>query len=149
MDITFNLSLHRLRTFVKKNHLYFYTLYSKVFFQAISCGGQGKGLITKTITNLYWYYFERKNWKKIFFKAVSCLFYTVLSKVSFKAISGGGQVAGLMKTIANCIDITFDLSLHRKTTLKENFSKLSFASFTLYWARSLLKLFQVVVRLLD
>ena len=46
IDITFDLSLRKLRTFVKKIHschLYFYSLQSKVFFQAISCGGQDEG----------------------------------------------------------------------------------------------------------
>ena len=54
------------------------------------------------------------------FIAVICLPYAVLSNVFFQAISGGGQVAGLMiSVIQTYIDSTFDLTLYTlKTFMK-------------------------------
>ena len=46
IDITFDLSLRKLRTFVKKKFIAVictFMLYGARFFQAISCGGRGEG----------------------------------------------------------------------------------------------------------
>ena len=84
---------------------YFMLYWARSFFQPISGGSWNAGLM-KTRTNLYWYYFwsvhtqSDKFCTRHFFIAAIYLS-MLLSKVFFKAIIGGGRVAGPMKTVTN------------------------------------------------